>query len=299
MNITANGEEIALRLTDAQLAASRLGEGNLRYGLKDGSLASTTDFDLDLAQVLDATRRLLPEDARKALAPFQPVSGRAQGQVKFEMRRSAWNTLVDIRKSDASVGIEGLPGPVRLASARVGVTGDAVSIERADVALMDARALASATVGYGKQLRIAGTVSEGRVGENLLAWVWKTAEAPPHLALRTPIAVAVQRAAWSPGRPLDLAATASFDAGPSVAVDLSWTPRILDIRSASVKDARSDAVLGLHLERSLLQGRFSGSLQSASIAAMLEGAKVPAGGWAGDLRVRVDLEHPERFSATG
>src|SRR4029077_2609243 len=137
---------------------------------------------------------------------------------------------------------------------------------------------------YGKQLQIAGTVSESSVGENLLAWVWKTAGAPPHLALKAPIAVAVQRAAWSPKQQLALAATASFDAGPSVAVDLSWTPQILDIRSAAVKDARSDAVLGLHLEKTLLQGRFSGSLQSASVAAMFKGAKVPSGRWAGDLR---------------
>jgi AsmA-like C-terminal region len=298
--VSANGEEIAVRLAGAQLGASRLGEGSLRYGLKDGSLASAADFDLDLAQAMDATRRLLSEDARKALAPFQPVSGRAQGQAKFEMRRSVWNTHVDIRKSDASVGIEGLPGPVRLASARVDVTGDAVRIERADVAMLDARALASATIAYGKNLRIEGAVSEASVGENLLAWVWKIADLPPHLVLKTPVAVAVQRAAWSRKQPLALAATASFDAGPSVTVDLAWTPQILDIRSAAVKDARSDAVIALHLEKSLLLARFSGTLQNASIAATLKkGAKLPSGSWAGDLRIRADLEHPERFSATG
>jgi hypothetical protein len=297
--VSASGEEIAVRLAGAQLGASRLGEGSLRYGMKDGSLASAADFDLDLAQAMDATRRLLPEETAKSLAPIQPVSGRAQGRAKFEMRRSVWDALVDIRKSNAAIGIEGLPGPVRLASARVGVTGAAVRIERANVAMLDARALASATIGYGKRLQIEGTVSEGSVGENLLAWVWKTAGAPPHLALKAPIAVAVKRAAWSPKQPLDLSATASFDAGPSVAVDLGWTPEVLDIRRAAIKDTKSDAVIALHLEKRLLQGRFSGSLQSASVAAMFKGAKVPSGRWAGDLRVRVDLERPERFSATG
>jgi hypothetical protein len=298
--VSASGEEIALLLTSAQVGASRLGEGSLRYGLKDGSLASVADFDLDLAQAMDATRRLLPEETVKSLAPIQTVSGRAQGQVKFEMRRSVWNTLVDIRKSDASVGLEGLPGPVRLAAARVGVTGDAVRIERADVAMLDARALGSARIGYGKQLRIEGTVSQGSVGENLLAWVWKTVEAPPHLALKTPIAVAVQRVAWSSKQPLDVTGVAvSFGAGPTVAVDLGWTPEVLDIRRATIKDARSDAQIALHLEKRLLEGRFSGSLQSASIGSMLRSAKLPEGGFSGDLRSRVDLDHPERFSATG
>jgi hypothetical protein len=297
--VSAGGGEIALRLTGAQAGASRLGEGSLRYGLKDESLASTADFDLDLAQCMDATRRLLPEGAAKSLARIGPVSGRAQGQAKFEMRRSAWNARVDIRQSDSSIGIEGLPAPVKLAAASASVTDNAVSIERADVAMLDSRAVASATISYGKSLRIEGSVAEGSVGENLLAWVWKTAGAPPRLALKTPIAVAVQRAAWNPKQPLALAATAAFDAGPAVAVDLGWTPEVLDIRRMTFKDATSDAVLALHLEKNLVQGRFSGSLQSASVGAMLKGATVPSGGWAGDLRVRVDLAHPERFSATG
>jgi len=300
LGVTASGEEIALRLTSAQLGVSRLGDAGLRYGLKDGSLASVADFDLDLAQAMDATRRLLPEETAKSLAQIRPVSGRAQGQAKFEMRRSAWNSVVDIRKSDSSVGIEGLPGPLRVAAAQVSVTGDAVRIERADVAMLDARALASATIAYGKQLRIEGSVSKCSVGKDLLAWVWKTADAPPHLALKAPIAVEVQRLAWSPKRPLDLTGAAvSFDLGPRIAVDLGWTPEILDIRRATIKDARSDAQIALHLEKRLLQGRFSGSLQSASIGAMLRSAKVPEGGFSGDLQSRFDLDHPERFSATG
>ena len=297
--VAANGDEISVRLTGAQLGASRLTDGGFGYGLKSGSLSSTADFDIDLAQAMDATRRLVPDGAAKALAGIQTVAGRAQGRVKVDLPRSGWRTVVDVRKSDSSVGIEGLPGPVRLASSSVSVTGEAVRIDRADVSLLDARALASATIGYGKQLKIEGSVSEGSAGDALLAWVWKTADAPPHLALKTPIRIAVERASWSPKKPLDLAATAAFDAGPAVAVDLGWTPGALDIRQASIKDARSDAQIALHLEKRLLQGRFSGRLQDASIGAMLKDAKVPEGGFSGDLRVRFDLDHPERFSATG
>ena len=297
--VSATGEELALRVTSARLGASRLADGNLRYSLKSNALATVADFDLDIAQAMDATRRLLTEDAGKELARFQPASGRAQGQAKFDLRGPVWSVRVDVRKSDSAIGVEGLPGPVKLASATVGVTRDAVKIERADLALLDARALASATIGFGKQLGIEGTVSEGSAGENLLAWVWRTAGVPPRLMPRTPVGIAVQRATWAPKRPLDLAATASFDSGPSVAVDLGWTPQALDIRRAAIKDAKSDAVLALHLEKHLLQGRFSGSLQSASLGAMLKAAKVPEGGAGGDLRFRFDLDHPERFSATG
>ncbi|HKW39198.1 MAG TPA: AsmA-like C-terminal region-containing protein [Burkholderiales bacterium] len=296
--VTASGEEIAVRVAGAQLGASRLSDASLRYALKGRSLASSADFDLDLTQTMDATRRMLPEDAAKSLAGIQSVAGRAQGRATFEADRS-WSALVDIRRSDSSLGIEGLPGPVSLAAGSVRVTGDSVRIDRADVAMLDARALASARIGYGKRLQVEAAVSEGSVGENLLDWVWKRAGAPPHLALKAPFRVAAERATWSPGRPLEVAATASLDAGPGVEVELSWTPGLLDIRRAAIKDAKSDAAVELRLEKDLLQGRFSGALQGASIGALLRGAQVPSGGAAGDLRFRVDLGHPERFTVAG
>lgn len=297
--VQASGKEIAVRLTGARLGASRLAGGTARFALSDHSLSSVAEFDLDLAQAMDASRRLLADEAGGTLAAIQAVTGRAQGRVKFELPRSGWSALVEIGKSDASIAMAGLPGPVSLAGASVSITPGSAKIERAAVSLLDAHALASATIGYGKRLRIEGAVSEGSVGGDFLAWVWKTAGVPPHLALKTPIRVAVQHAAWSPKQPLDLAATAAFDAGPSVGAELAWTPKSLDIRRATIKDARSDATLALHVEKSLLEGRISGSLQSASIGAALKGTKVPSGDGSGDLRFRVDLKHPERFSAAG
>jgi hypothetical protein len=291
-------KELAVSVASVQLGASRLASGNVRYGFENRALAVSTEFDLDLAQAMDATRRLVPEDAAKALERIQPVSGRAQGRAKFEMR-SAWNAVIDIEKSDSAVGIEGLPGPVKLASGQLSLARDAVKVERADVSLLDARAVASANIGYGKQLRIDGAASDGSVGEGALAWIWKTAGAPPKVVLKTPVRIGVQRASWGPGQALDVTATASFDAGPGVGVELGWTPKALDIRRATIKDANSDAVLALRLEKGLAQGRFSGSLQSTTIGGALRDAKVPSGGASGDLRFRVDLAHPEQGTATG
>jgi hypothetical protein len=297
--VSASGQEIGLRLTGAQLGASKLGEGTLNYALKNHSLSTASDFDLDLAQAMDATRRLLPEDAAKSLSGIQPVSGRAQGQAKFELARSGWRVGVDIRKSDSSVGLEGLPGPVNVAAASVSVTQDATMIERADVSVLDATAVGSATISYGKSLKIDGVVSEASIGKDLLAWAWKKFGAPRNVELRTPIRIAVERVAWSPDHPLDLAATASFDSGPKIGVELSWTPKALDVRRATLKDERSDALHALHVEEGLLEGRFSGALHSASIGAMLKGAAIPSGGGRGDIRFRIDLKRPERSTATG
>ena len=297
--VTVGGREIAVRLKDARLGASRLADGSLRYSLKDSSLSGLADYDLDLAQAMDGVRRMLAEEAGEALAAIDTVTGRARGQVKVNATRSGWNVLAEIRQSDSSVGIKDAPGPVRLASGSVDVRRDAVKVDRAALSMLDASAIASASIGYGKRLQIQGAVSEGSVGENALASIWKTAELPPRLALKAPIRIAVQRASWGPKQPLDVQTTAQFDAGPGIAVDLGWMPGALDIRRAAIKDARSDAVIALREKAGLLEGKFSGSLESSSLAAALKNAKLPSGGASGDLRFSFDRKHPERVSADG
>jgi hypothetical protein len=292
-------QEITVQLKNARLGAISLADGSLRYSLKDGSLSGLADYDLDLAQAMDGARRMLAEDAGEGLAAIDPVTGRARGQVKVDAKKSGWNMRVEIRQSDSSIGIKGAPGPLKLAGAAVDLTRDMVKIDRADLSMLDARLVGSAAIGFGKRVRIEGAVSEGSVGENTLAWIWTTADLPPHLALKAPIRIAVQRAAWGPKQPLDVQATAQFDAGPGIAVDLAWTPDALEIRRAAVKDARSDAALALRTKAGLIEGKFSGSLQSASLAAALKGGKLPSGGASGDLRFSFDRRHPERFSADG
>src|SRR4029077_13025199 len=92
--------------------------------------------------------RLLPGDAAKALERFRSPAGRAQGHARFDMRPRGWNCSVEIRKSDMSVGMEGLPGPLRVAGASLAIDGERVKIDRAAVSLLDSRATGSATVVY-------------------------------------------------------------------------------------------------------------------------------------------------------
>lgn len=297
--VAASRQEIAADLKTARLGASSLANGSLRYSLKDRSLAGFADFDLDLAQAMDGTRRLAAQEAGEALALIDPVAGRARGRANVSARGSGWNVLAEIRESDASIGIKGAPGPVKLASAAVEVGRDAVKIDRADVSMLDARLIGSATIAYRDRVRIEAAVSEGSVGEDTLAWIWKTAELPPHLALKAPVRIAVQRAAWSAKQGVNVEATARFDAGPLVAVELGWAPGALDIRRAAIKDARSDAAIALREKGSLFEGKFSGSFYSTSLAAALKSAKLPSGGASGELRFSFDRQHPERISADG
>ena len=296
---TAGVDEIQIRMSDTQLGASKLSRGSLRYSQKSGEASGSVAFELDLPQVMDAVRRLLPEENRDALEVIQSVAGVARGDSRFAFGRKDWSAVIDIQKSDASVQMRNLPGPVNLAGASVTVGPNAVKLDRAALSMLDADAIASATIAYGKELRVEGTVSEGKAGEKFLAWVWQIAGLPPHLALKTPIRVAARRIAWSPKPGLDVDATAAFEAGPAVSIDLNWMPEALDIRRAALKDARSDAAIALRTKGRAVEGSVSGSLSSASIESMLKSAKLPSGSASGNLLIAFDRDHPGRGSAKG
>jgi hypothetical protein len=133
--VTADAQEIAVGLDDVRLDRSRLHGVKLRYSPNSRSLAGGAAFDIDLAQGMDYTRRLVPEKAGAVLAWFQPVTGRAQGNVKLDLGQRDWSVGVDIRNSDVSVQFRDLPGPVRLAGGAVAIDRRAVTIDRAALSM--------------------------------------------------------------------------------------------------------------------------------------------------------------------
>ncbi len=289
-------ERVALSVPAGEVLLSAL-----HYTYRDDAVAGSAGFDVDLAKTLDTVRGALPAQNREALAVIQSISGRAQGNARFAIGGGTWSAGVDVLKSDAAVGLRDLPGTVGLAGGSIEVGPENLKITHAALSMLDAQALVSATVSDYRTERLQATAAmpEGVVGEKVLAWIWQVAKAPSHLELKAPIRVTAQRVTWGPDRALDVQATARFGAGPEVGVELGWTPEALAIRRAAIKDERSDAAVAILARGGLLEGRFSGSLDSTSIAAMLKSATVPSGAVAGDLRFTIDREHPQRMSADG
>ena len=282
------------------LPAGQVVLSTLRYSFRDGAAEGSAEFDLDLPSSLELARRALPEGNRDALSVIQSASGHVRGAAKLAYTRKDWNAVVEIAKSDARVQVRDIPGPLGLSGGSVHITPAAVSIERAALILLDAAATATVTISdFQDGPSVRGSVADGAAGEKFLDWLWQLADAPPHLMLKTPVRISAPGFTWGPGRALDVQATVRFDAGPSVAVELGWTPTALDVRRVAIKDARSDAAMAARIAGSALEGRFSGSLSSASIAAMLASAKAPAGTVAGDFRFAFDRDNPRRASAEG
>src|SRR6267142_1194154 len=264
-------ERVAVSLPVGEVLVSKA-----RYALKDGAAAANVEFDLDLAQTLALVRGVLPEANRAALDIVESASGRLRGGANAELSGKAWTAGLEISQSDAQAKLKPLPAPVALTGAALRATPKTVTIERAAVKLLDASATAAATISEFSDPRIRASVSQATIGPKAMAWIWQAAQIAPNLEPKAPIRITVPEFGWGPKSALELRAEARFDSGPAASVELAWSPDALDVRRATIKDKVSDVSLAVRSKGAVLEGSYSGTLDSRTIAGMLKSAAAPA-----------------------
>jgi len=291
---SVRAENVTLSLPVGELTVAKA-----RYALKDGAAAANAVFDLDVAQTLALVRSVLPQESRASLDIVESVTGRLRGNAKGEFSGNAWSAALQIPQSDAQAKLKPLPAPVSLGGLAVRATPKTVTVERAAVKFLDTAVIAAATISDFKAPRIRASVSEATIGPKALAWAWQTAQIPANFEPKAPIRLTVPHFAWAPKSPLELRADARFDSGPTVGVDVAWSPEVLDVRRAHIADKRSDVTVVLRSRGRVIEGSYAGTLDSRTIAAMLKSATAPAGALNGDLRFVVDRDDRQRSSVEG
>jgi AsmA-like C-terminal region len=194
-----------------------------------------------------------------------------------------------------------LPGAVSLADGAVRLTPKAVSFDQVGLALLDAKATATGSVGgIGTgDLRVQTALADGVAGAQLVDWAMRQAKAPEQLALRAPLRFAAKQLSWGPGKRLEAAASVQFEDGPSVAVDLAWRPELLEVRRLEVHDPRGTGAMALRLRGRRVDGSFTGSIHGGVLAYLLKDPERYSGRIAGDLRFEADLDQLRYASVEG
>lgn len=144
------GREVTL-----QLGASRLSDGSLDYEIENGRVTSKIGFDLDLAQALDLTRRVLSQDQRGSLEMIKSLGGRARGSVTAALSGAQWSVDVGIARSDSALRLQNLPWQVSLREGRLAASPKRIAVNGlAGSVGASAFAHVSADVALGSPLRL-------------------------------------------------------------------------------------------------------------------------------------------------
>jgi hypothetical protein len=199
-----------------------------------------------------------------------------------------------------SAGLKALPAPVSVAGGSLRVDRATLRLDKIAVAMLDARAQVSGSFSL-KNRALELALAEGALGEKALQWALKRAEVAERFEPRTPLRFAAQRIAWAPKGAVQADARVEFEGGPQAALALTWMPERLEVQRLAIKDAASDAVLGVTVADGLVRASFAGVLHGRSIAAMLRhpGPETASGRMNGKLRLTLDRAQPRRTLAEG
>jgi len=294
--VVADAKGAALEVGKLGVGMTSLAGGGVRYALSDRSVSGDIGFEIHLPQVADYARQVAPD----AMASIESAAGVLRGRTRFSHTGKSWTASVSVAQSDARVELKGLPGPATLTGASVQATPKAITVERATATFLDSKLTAAAVItDLDRAVRVKGSASGIDIGADTLHWAWQKAALPPAAELK-PLHIAVSRFAWGPKAALDLKATGQIEGGPALTADVAWTPAVLDVRRATIRDRLSDVSVAVRTTGKLIEGRYTGTLDSRSIAsAMRSGAVVPAGMVSGNIGFTVDPAQPRDTAADG
>jgi hypothetical protein len=199
-----------------------------------------------------------------------------------------------------SAALKALPDAVAVEGGSVSAGPKEVTLENVAVAMLDARTRVSGTVGIAKPA-LALALAEGFAGEKIVQWALKRGGVPERFEPKTPLRFDAKRIAWAREGTLEADARIDFEGGQQVGLTLASKPQLLELPRIAIKDAASDAVLGLSVAEDLVRASFSGVLHGRSIAALLArpGPATASGTASGKLRLTLDRKQPRRTIAEG
>ena len=239
-----------------------------------------------------------------SLDEVSAVAGRAELKLnrlalRFD-KPAAADYDVAVTPRGVSAVLKALPGAVTVDGGSVRAGPKQATLENIAVAMLDARAQVSGTLGIAKPA-VELALTDGIAGEKVVQWALERGELPPRFEPRTPLRFSAKRVAWAPQGSLEADARVDFDGGPQVAFAFASKPKLVELPRIAIKDAASDAVIALALAGDVLRASFSGTLQGRSIAAMLRrpGPETASGAAQGKIQLTVDRAQPRRTLADG
>ncbi len=285
-------EWVSVGKLSGRVGASRLASVDFEVELKDDP-----SFSVHTGRCSLRLDELYPwllsfESLRQDLAEFPGAEGTVilsglsmKGPL---FRSSAWS--FDARGSLLKVTLRTTlcPGPLRIAKGSFKAVPAVLGFEEAQAALLDTSATVSAELtGYLTHASKATMrVRHGRLGAELLGWIWRLAALPPEILPRAPVVVKGGRLSWEREGTTSFSGALSLPSGPKLSVRIAEDPAGLRSCKFTVRDAASRADFTYHLRDDGFDAGFSGNLEQATIERLLAEPQTTGTHVGGEIRLR-------------
>ena len=245
------------------------------------------------------------ESIRKGLEVFRDVKGRIDlTKIRLDgpvTRPADWDFEAEATVENLNVATRLCPKPVPIASGRLGVTPEELSLNDVKAHLLDAPIVASGILyGYMRGLSKADIDLNGTIGSESFAWVSDDIiHLPPTLELRTPFPLANAKLVWNREGETSFKGDFMFPEGAKVSIDLVQGPQAFTLNGLSIRDQDSRATFSITRTGRSLGLRFTGNLTHSTMDKVLVSNVAPDLSMKGDFMLNIRLDKPSFSKAQG
>jgi len=258
--------------------------------------------ELDLRQLFEWFSKV--EGMAALLAPVNVSSGRlALDSVAMEgplFKPHKWDYMLSGTAEGMTLQTPVGPDPVNISRLTFSAGPNNVSIRKSHIDVSDASLdLEGELQGRLPNVDSVRVGLNGSIGEKGYALFGELAALPTLLAIQPPIRIKDGEVRWHRTGTLALNGAATIGGDLQLVVDLEKNPESVDIRMLKLKDNRSDATVRVLTLGEEFRVGFSGNLDKASVAKLLDHRYVNAGSITGDFSARFHQSDPSRSNIKG
>ena len=201
---------------------------------------------------------------------------------------AAWDYQADLEMNKVFLDTPFLPGPLKVLTARMQMTPEAIGSGSAEIDILDSRLSLTGTVeGPWKGLTRCETKLSGTFGARSIDYLHETLKLSDEFRLQTPLKMKSGHILWVKDKGVSLAGQLLFPKGQSVSVDVSQGPGKFNIQKLTLEDDAERASFSMLAHEELVDASFRGKIEKSALDGIFLKNPFPGGLIEGDISARI------------
>jgi hypothetical protein len=244
------------------------------------------------------------EGLSKSLKDFKTVKGTlvlsALALKGAALKPEGWRFKTTGKVDNLTVDTTLTPGPIEITRGNFDATEQKLSVESAQVRMLDASLETSGVADkYMQGLHKMEVTLSGRVGPKATHWASSLVDVPPKLHVRSPLSISRAHFSWDKSGKTFLSGNLTVAQGPKVSFDMVQDNEELTVKDLRIEDEKSRASMMFGASEKQLSLKFSGHLTKATLDNFFVDNQLLTGSIEGDLKARINRNKPIESTAEG
>ena len=302
--VSFDGERLSVRNLSGRVGTSSFSDLTARIGF-----GREPSIEISSGNSVISPEEIYPwlssyESVRGVLKKIQSVKGKVTlSGIRLSgplMRPEKWDFETAGELKGLIVNTSLLPEPFSVSSGKFNLYPQKIAIGNFQTEFLSASLnVSGALYDYQRGLERAELSLSGRVTPKDVQWLSNALNLDPKVQLRSPVGISQAQLSWRKGADVGLRGDLAVENGPEISFDVLRHSHGVKINHLVIRDAISDANMGLDVKGRAIDLTFSGRLSEKTLDTIFTQFQSRDGWVRGDIQAHIDVDQPVLFVAHG